>query len=138
MVHSVRCAAVSSSHHTGRSIDPTRRQLTGKLNHYILFKLESRLLNMYDSILFVLQTSQSSQTPSMQWRGYLVTGAPPTWLPPSSAGFWPPSNSVYWRPPLQSYSGQPRGPPPPQTGQSYWPPPPPWGSPPRGQASSPP
>jgi hypothetical protein len=35
-------------------IDPTRRQLMGQLNYYSIFKLESRLLNMHDSIFFML------------------------------------------------------------------------------------
>jgi hypothetical protein len=46
---------------------PTHRQFVGKLNYYFIFKPESWLLNMYDSIFFVLQASQSSQSPSIQW-----------------------------------------------------------------------
>jgi hypothetical protein len=84
---------------------------------------------MHDSIFFVLQASQSSQAPSMQYVGSPVAGAPPTWPPPPLAGFWPPSGSGYFHPPLQPYLGQPRAPPPPQMGQGYWPLPPPWGSP---------
>jgi hypothetical protein len=82
----VTTAVVSSSHHTGRSIDPTRRQLTGKLNYYFVFKPESRLLNMHDLIFFVIQASQSSQAPSMH-REDLLAGAPSTWPPPPPAGF---------------------------------------------------
>jgi hypothetical protein len=51
---------LSSSHHTETSIDPTHRQLTGKLNYYFVFKPESRLLNMHDSIFFVLHASLTS------------------------------------------------------------------------------
>jgi hypothetical protein len=49
---------------------------------------------MYDSTFFVLQASQSSQTPSMQWGGFPAFGAPLTWPPPPPAGFWPPSGQA--------------------------------------------
>jgi hypothetical protein len=71
---------------------------------------------MHDTIFFMLQASQSSQAPSMQWGGSPITSAPPTWLPPSPTGFWPPSSLAYWRSPLQPYPGQPGEPPLPHTG----------------------
>jgi hypothetical protein len=91
---------------------------------------------MQDSIFFMLQASQNSYAPSMQWGGSPVGGPPPTWPPPPPTRFWPQLVQGYWRLPLQPYPGQPGDPPPPQMGQGYWPLPP-WGSPPRGQALPP-
>jgi hypothetical protein len=103
----------------------------------LIFCIQPRIsiLNMHDLIFFMLQTSQSSQAPSMQRAGSPAAGAPTAWPSPPPTGFWPHSGPGYWRLPLQPYPSQPRGPPPPQTGQGYWPPPPSWGSPLGGQAA---
>jgi hypothetical protein len=92
---------------------------------------------MHDSTFFMLQASQSSQAPSIQWVGSPTASAPPTWPPLPPTWFWPPLGPGYWHPPLQSYQGQLGGPPLPQMGQGYWPTSPPWGSPPVGQVPPP-
>jgi hypothetical protein len=93
---------------------------------------------MHDSIFFVLQASQSSQAPGLQWTGGSPTvGGSPIWPPPPPVGFWLPLGPGFWRLPLQPYAGQPGGHPPPQMGQDYWQLPPPWGSPPGGHAPPP-
>jgi hypothetical protein len=85
----------------------------------------------------VLQASHNSQAPRPQWTGGSpAPGAPPTWPPPPSIGFWPPWGPGFWHPPVQPYLGQPGGPPPPQP-RGHPPPPPPWGSPPGGHGPAP-
>jgi hypothetical protein len=84
----------------------------------------------------MLYASHSSQAPRPQWtEGSPAFGVPPTWLPPPPVGFWLSLGPGFWRPPMQPYSGQPRGHPPPQMGQGYWSPP--WGSPLGGHAPPP-
>jgi hypothetical protein len=76
---------------------------------------------MHDLIFFVLQASQSSKAPGLQWiGGSPIAGAPPTWPPLPPAGFWLPSGPGFCRPPLKLYPGQPGGHRPPQMGQGYW------------------
>jgi hypothetical protein len=86
---------------------------------------------------FVLQGSQSSQTPSMSWGGSPTISATPMWPPPPPVAFWTPLGPGFWHPPPQLYPGQPFSTPLPQTGQGYLSSSMSWGAQPRGQASSP-
>jgi hypothetical protein len=123
---------VSSSHHTGWSINLTPRYFTGKFA--FLFKSEFKLLNMSQS--FLLQDSHSSQASVMSWGGSPIAWQPSTWPSPPPSGFWSPQGASFSRPPPL---GQTSSTPPPQPGQGYWLPPmlKPWAPPLGGQALTP-
>jgi hypothetical protein len=91
----------------------------------------------HNSIFFVLQVSQKSQTPSTHGGGSLIVSAPPMWPPPSSTRFWSLLGPAFSCPPPHPYLGQPGGIPHPQTGQGYLSSSTPWGSPPGWQVSLP-
>jgi hypothetical protein len=69
--------------------------------------------------------------------GSPTAGAPPTWLPPSPAGYWPLSGPAFWRPPPHPHPSQLGGTPHPQTGLGYWSSPMSLGSPLGGQVPPP-
>jgi hypothetical protein len=64
MPHPIWSAAIDvASHHTGRSLDPTSRRITGKI---VFFNLEFKFLLI--SQAFMLQDSQMGPTLMMSWR----------------------------------------------------------------------
>jgi hypothetical protein len=89
---------------------------------YFVFKLESQLLNMHDSIFLYdklltvarhpCRSGQDLPHPVHLPRGHYR-------LRQDSGRLWV---QAFWVPPVQPYPGQPGGHPPPQIGQGYWPP----------------